>query len=302
MLKKFILIFLLLVASPQSFASATEWIDFTIDNGLIKIPVEVGGKPAYAILDTGANINSINQNFIEENEFEFDKGRTIEIEGAFETDKRRRTYNNVPTKLFGIDLELDKLVSLELGSPSNALLIGAGFFDDFIVQLDYPNSKMRLIQRGAIDLAKLKNINMRVDENSRRPIVKVNFKDDKSDWVLLDTGSNGGLTVDRNVAKKRGWLEKYQSDATYAAGVNSVRTMDSFRIDLVKFGPFELENILVNVPAEGETSKLVSQYKGTTGSRIRGPKVNGILGYDILQHFLITIDYKKGHAHIGLPE
>jgi predicted aspartyl protease len=211
-------------------------------------------------------------------------------------------YNNVPTKLFGIDLELDKLVSLELGSPSNALLIGAGFFDDFIVQLDYPNSKMRLIQRGAIDLAKLKNINMRVDENSRRPIVKVNFKDDKSDWVLLDTGSNGGLTVDRNVAKKRGWLEKYQSDATYAAGVNSVRTMDSFRIDLVKFGPFELENILVNVPAEGETSKLVSQYKGTTGSRIRGPKVNGILGYDILQHFLITIDYKKGHAHIGLPE
>jgi hypothetical protein len=301
MLRKLFFVLVLLIASPLTYAGATPWIDFTIENGHIKIPVEVGGKSAYAILDTGANINGINSNFIEAHKFDFDLGQSINIEGAYETEKRR-TFNNIPTKLFGIDIQMDDMVEVGLGSTSNAMIIGAGFFQKFIVQLDYPNSKMRLIERGALDMAKLKNIDMEVQKGSGMPIVRVYLNGEKSTWVLFDTGSNGGLTVERRFARKQGWLEQYQADAGYSAGVNSVKETESFRIDSLKFGPFELENILVNVPAEGESSNLASQYEGTTGSRIRGRRVSGLLGHDILQHFLITIDYKRGLAHIGLPE
>ena len=69
----------------------------------------------------------------------------------------------------------------------------------------------------------------------------------------------------------------------------------------MQFGPFELENVLVTIPAEGKNSYLDSQYE-KTGSRLKGKKVQGIIGYDVLKHFLITVDYKGGHAHIGLPE
>jgi len=59
--------------------------------------------------------------------------------------------------------------------------------------------------------------------------------------------------------------------------------------------------VLVTIPAEGESSNLESQYQ-KTGSRIKGQKIQGLIGYDVLKHFLITIDHRSGHAHIGLPD
>ena len=67
------------------------------------------------------------------------------------------------------------------------------------------------------------------------------------------------------------------------------------------FGPYVLENVLVNIPAEGQTSNIEDQ-NSFTGTRIKSAKQKGVIGYDILKHFVLTLDYRAGNAHISVPE
>jgi predicted aspartyl protease len=296
---KHALLLILLVMSLPSFAAVTPWVEFTQSNGHIKIPVEIEGVKTYALLDTGANINAINYRFVDFNKLDLDNGKKFKIAGLYGTELKS-SFKNVEVNLFGSDMELDDLVSMNLGSPSTGLLLGAGFFSQFIVQLDYPNSLMRLVTRDSLDMPKLANIKMQSQKGTGLPIVQVVLDGDKTVWLTLDTGNSAGLVMKRNVAESMGWLEKHHSEQGILAGVNKAAITDSFRISSVQFGPFELENVLVTVPSEGESSNLSSR-SSVAGSRIKGKRVQGLLGFDVLKHFVITIDYKTGRAHVGLP-
>ncbi|WP_242441755.1 retropepsin-like aspartic protease [Pseudoalteromonas piscicida] len=198
-------------------------------------------------------------------------------------------------------MKLDKVAELNLGEHTNAALFGRPFFEHFVIQLDYPNSKMRIIDHESINLNKLKNIKLIKQRGSGMPIVEISLKEDKSIWLLLDTGNNGGIVIERNVAKSMGWLDTLERNSVISTGANSSAVSEDFRVPWIKFGPFELENVLISIPEEGQRTHLVSQHK-TTGSRIKGKRVQGAIGYDVLKHFLITLDYRGGYAHIGLPE
>ena len=191
------LMFLLMAA--DSFANATPWMEFSQQNGHVKVPVSVANVPGYAILDTGAQVNAINTSFIGKNELKLDAVGTMKIEGVFGTEQRT-TYNNVPISLLGIDTKLDSLVEVNLGFHENALLLGAGFFNKFILQLDYPNQKMRFVSHEAVNMRKLRNVRAEQDKGSGMPIVEVEIADGKKIWLLLDTGNNGGMMIDRLVA------------------------------------------------------------------------------------------------------
>lgn len=297
---KILLPLTLVLLTLKCVAGVTDWIDFTLDGGHVKIPATIAGIDTYAILDTGSQINAINKAFTSKNDFTLDKGRKIKVKGAFGIDKKT-TYNNVPVTFFGTETEIDNMAEINLGDSTNGILFGAPFFNMFVIQLDYPNKKMRLISRDSIDLAKFKNIKIQSQKQTGMPIVRVSFPNDEHLWLVFDTGNAGGMMVGRNVAEKMGWLEYIESQSNLIMGANSIAKMDSFRIPSLKFGPFELESVLVNIPAEGEKFNLKSQYQ-KAGSMFKGRKVQGLIGYDILKHFLITIDYKSGYAHIGLPE
>jgi len=281
-------------------AGVTNWIDFNLESGHIKIPATIAGIDTYAILDTGAQLNGINKSFIMKHDLSFDEGSKIRVKGVFGIENKA-TYNNVPIGFFGIKTELDKIVEISLGYSKNGLLLGGGFFNKFVTQLDYPNKKMRLISQNSIDISKLKNIEIQRQKGTGMPIVKIGLPNNKHLWLLFDTGNSGGMVVERTVAKRMGWLENIDRNSSLSMGVNTVVSTESFKIPELTFGPFELEDVQVTIPAEGINSYLESQYK-SFGSRIRGRKVQGIIGYDVLKHFLITIDYKRGYAHIGLPE
>lgn len=289
-----------LLFTLECAAGVTEWIDFNLDGGHVKIPATIAGIDTYAILDTGAQINAINEAFMAKHDLTFDQGGKIRIKGVFGVDNKA-TFNNVPISFFGIETELDKLVEISFGHHTTGLLFGSGFFNKFVTQLDYPNKKMRLISQDSVDVAKLENIEVQSQKGTGMPIVKIGLPNDKHLWLLFDTGNAGGMVVGRKVARKMGWLDELDSQATLSMGVNTIVETESFSIPSLKFGPFELENVLVTIPAEGKSSYLESQYQ-KRGSRIKGKKVQGIIGYDVLKHFLITIDYKGGYAHIGLPE
>jgi hypothetical protein len=70
-------------------------------------------------------------------------------------------------------------------------------------------------------------------------------------------------------------------------------------------GPFELGSVPVAVPAEGERLLSGSESWGRvqTGTHVtHGARANGRLGYDVLRHFVVTIDLKRELMQIAAPE
>ena len=276
-----------------------EWIPFKLDGGHVKIPVKVADIETYAMLDSGSQINAINKAFVNKHKLTFDKGPSIKIAGVFGTETLPR-LNNIPLEILGASLNLDGLPPLSLGHHSTGLLLGAGFFSSFVVQIDYPNSKMRILPRGSINLKEFQNIKMRSQRGSGAPIVNISINKSKPFWITLDTGNSGGLLIERSFATSLELTEKV-THSEISSGANNIGVTEHLRVNELKFGPYTLENVLVSMPAEGQSIQVESNT-ALTGTRIRSKKSRGIIGYDVLKHFVITIDYKGGHAHIGVPD
>lgn len=288
-----------LIFSSLAHAGVSQWADFKLDNGHIKVPVVISGINTFAVLDTGAQLHAINSAFLTKNKLKYKKGTKVNLRGVFGTEKKSM-LNNIPIALFGFETELDKVVPARLGHHTTGMLLGAGFFGQFIVQLDYPKSRMRLITRDSLDLKSIENIPLVSQRGSGEPIVKVRIGDSNDFWVLLDTGNNGGLMIERDFAEKLNLLDKSYSSGI-AMGANSIAFTESVQVDEFIFGPYTLENVRVTIPAAGQKASLEDQ-NSIAGSRIKSKRQRGVLGYDVLKHFVLTLDYRKGHAHIALPE
>ncbi|MDY6976358.1 MAG: aspartyl protease family protein [Pseudomonadota bacterium] len=279
-------------------AAATHWTDFTLDRGHVFLPVTIEGIESRVMLDSGAQINSINKAFIGKHDLELDGGRAVKIQGVYKIEKRS-TFNNVKVNIFGSDFELDSLVEGNLGHHSNGLLLGASFFQNFIVQLDYPNKKMRLITRDSVNMYDVANVRTVVQQGSGMPIAQIEING-KAHWLLIDTGNSGSLFVDRKVASRVGLLDKVEATSE-SYGVNGSGVNEFATADTVKFGPYEISDVKVSFPTEGQKTHIESQYK-ELGSRLGGKKVVGLIGYDLLKDFIVTLEYSTAKMHIGLPE
>jgi hypothetical protein len=157
-------------------------------------------------------------------------------------------------------------------------------------------------------------VNFQID---RRHIYITVTIDGIKSHALLDTGAQGNAINARFIGKnelkfKRGSvmidrqlalalnLEEAVYDRGISSGVNTAAENLVAKAHSFKFGPFELENIDIRFVAEGEQANLDNQY-GQSGSRIKSKRIQGILGFDILKHFVVTLDYRTGKAHIALP-
>lgn len=285
-----------------ALAGVSPWVKLDLSSGQLRLATEISGIPGESIIDTGATINGINGRFLNKHSLKFKKTGKMRISGVYETSDRT-LYSNVPGKIFGSELVFRDLVETDFGPPDTQLLLGAGFLGLFVFQFDYPNSRMRVLTRDSLDLKKVANLQTKRDLGSGLPIVKVGLNGEKNVWLALDTGNSGGLLLERNLAKKYKWLERYPVEKSYGRGVNASGQMERFSLPKITFGPFELENSLVSVPASNERLQIFKKTT-STGSHVkrRRGKAQGLLGYDVLKHFVLTIDYKTGRAHVAEPE
>ncbi|KFZ28785.1 hypothetical protein IDAT_06160 [Pseudidiomarina atlantica] len=295
---RYIFSLIFLVFSQVSFAQATDWIDFEQSNGHIRIPVTVAGIDTYAIFDSGSQVNAINLAFMEAHDLEFKANRKLDIQGVNGI-KERKVYREIPTNLIGMDLSME-MVGIDLGSPESGILLGAPVLNQFVLQFDYPNSRMRFAAHGTFSLRDVQNLEMRSQRGSGVPVVRVNLNDEMERWMLLDTGSTTGLFIDRIIATSNGWLDKYQVVEGTITGVNEIATVDYFRLPNLGIGPYGLADVLVTVPSEDGGVDFGNRYS-EIGSLNKGIRISGILGYDVLKHFILTLDYKNGRGHIWAP-
>lgn len=283
--------------TPSAYGGATEWVQIKIVNGQLFVDTEIAGISGYSLIDTGAEVNAINGKFLESANLDYDKGRFIEIAGVFGTE-RRDTYKEIPVKVFGSTVNFHDLIDLDLGVSNIQLILGASFLERYIFQFDYPNQRLRLITRDSINLKKLKNVDSKKDKNGGSPLVKVGLSKKIDAWLVMDTGANGGILIDRDLAKRLDWLDGSARIQDKVHGVNSSGDMEHFTVPSIVLGPVELADVMVTIPASGQSVTLFEKY-APLGTRIaRGGKAKGLLGYDVLRHFVVTIDYKTGYVHI----
>lgn len=74
------------------------------------------------------------------------------------------------------------------------LLSGASFFYSAIIQIDYPNSRLRRLSKKSVDLRKQTNVPMKRARGSVFPATEVESEGENV-WLIFDTGNAGGVKV-----------------------------------------------------------------------------------------------------------
>jgi len=275
-------------------AGVSPWIPFESDRGHITIPVTLNGEETRAILDSGANGNAISERFLAAHKGEYKVGKKIRVTGVMGT-REVRLAEGIDVGMFGANFTIGELM------PANIygfdLIVGLPFFENYILQIDYPNSRLRIIDHKSFDLKPHANVKMKRLGGRGAPVVRVRLNDQWSPWLLLDTGSNGGVFVKRGDAERFDWLETFATVEGQVRGVNTVGVIERLNLPMMTIGPFTLENIVVTVQADGETTNIGREQRTRTGTRLRKVDSDGILGYDILKHFVVTIDFKRSLLH-----
>jgi hypothetical protein len=282
-----------LLCATAAHAAITAWIPIEIREGAIYFDAAASGKPVKALFATGANQHQTSKAFAELLGLDLN-GKRYESRsiGGFEYDVR--SVARLPVKLFGVDFELHDVPAYEGGGD---LVIGAGFLRSFIVQIDYPNNRMRLLTHDAVDMKKLGNVRLRYDAEFALPVVEVEFPGGEKRWMQLDTAHTTPTLVRRIIAEDSGWLEKY----TKRTGGE----MELLVLPSLKIGPFELEDVPIEVPAPGVAANVGGfDRRGNAAQDSRqkkGEQASGILGYELLRHFVLTLDYDRQALHIAAP-
>jgi hypothetical protein len=318
-------------------AVAQEWISVELQGGLVTFPVKIEDAEARAVLNTSAPHSSVDAAFARRLGLELG-GKRQRIRSAFGGNALVPSEAELDIELFGAKVALRDTPALD--HPEAALQLGAQFLEPFVVQLDYPRSRMRLLPRAALDLRKHANVKMRAAEGSCRrgprqdlgrdmagnmgdfthesfasssptsdtpclPTVQVVFPGNEKVWLLLDTGAAGPIVVSRPLAQRKGWLEGFRKGSVESHDVFGKRAqLELLVLPSLKLGPFELGDVPVAVPAEGE--RLLSGQENwgrvTTGTHVtRGARANGRLGYDALRHFVVTIDFDRELMQLARP-
>lgn len=283
-------------AAPQ--LDKDGWLPFVLTNGAVFIDIEIAGETVKAVIDSGAEFNGINKSYVEGRKDKLNYGGRIIVQGVF-GEEEVAMVTGFATKLFGYDFKLVDLVPVQLSEP--VLLLGQPFLSNFIVQFDYPNQKIRLLPHSAVDMKKVANVELKKSRGRNLPVIKVDIAKDESVWLTLDTGNTGGLVVSRQLAEEHQWLNQLPAIKHGASGVTGSGEVESFQIPYLKVGPYELEDVFVTVPAQGQKMNISDKTSRTTAGVQKGIHAKGLLGYDVLKHFVLTLDTKNWRAHIAAP-
>ncbi len=297
-MKALVVLGLVLIWSVPAGAAVSDWIPFENRYGHITIPITINGVDTRAMLDSGANGSGISRSFMSRHEGEYKPGRKIRVRGVngvYEI----RLVDGVRIDMFGSRFTLNELMPSNLYTAD--LLIGLPFFNNFVLQIDYPNSRLRIFTHDALDLKPHANVKMKRARGSALPLVKARLNDEYSPWLIFDTGSTGGLFLKRGDADRFGWLEEFETHEARSSGIGRTAETERFYMPTVTIGPFTLENVISTVPAAGEKTTVGQATSADLRTRMQNASADGLLGYEVLKHFVVTIDFKRSLLHLEPP-
>ena len=266
---------------------------FTTAFGNIQIAVQVKDTEVPAVLTTsniGSTIsNSLARDLRLTQREDFDR-RVISDTG------RAQDYlysPNVPITLFGFETTAERMTIMN--SDDRFITLSLRMFDNLIIQLDFPNSRMCFISREALDLSQDQNIELDSAARFGTPAIRATLNNEFDTWLEFSPSFGGGLRVDEFTARSLD-LEPTAGNQNPASPF-----LNSF-INALKFGPYELGGIPVQYPRDDVRSNLTRRQETLTNTNIQDDRqTRGRIGMEVLKHFIVTMDLEAERMHIFAP-
>lgn len=268
-------------------------IDFESASNLIIIPVIINDSDTLNfILDTGVRVPIITElPFVNKLSLNYMQPVPIAGLGEGESLTAYRSGNNtmkIGSGLISYNQEVHMVIdenfqiSQILGIPVHGL-IGFDLFKDFVVEIDYDNSKLTLTKPEYYrDRVHNRDIVMPIHFEHNKPYVRTTIVTDKNEYVpvklLVDTGASDAIWLSTKSDQRINLPEKH-IEAFIGRGLNGDLFGTKGRIGGIWVGPLILYEPIVSFPEPELVDQIITDDR------------NGTLGAEILRRFYVTIDY-----------
>jgi predicted aspartyl protease len=262
------------VASPEPAAEAVladlPFEPYHEANRVVLNLAPEGHKPFRLMLDTGAQTSVITPRMA--------RSLGVSVRRLKQSPYRRAT-------ILGRDLQFR--VNTRRGDTGSNVafeygLLGCDFLDDYVVEIDFPQRRVRFLDRKRYALPErvaaaderilpLRRIDTRIgaeiEMNERRGL------------VLLDTGAPGTLMLSGALARNLAVDVDSLEDGGRAQGTLGPVSVRRYETDSFRFAGFAFDAMPILVAPRGWYN-------------IAGP-TDSLLGYDVLSQFVIRIDFEN---------
>lgn len=153
MMRLLLSLILFLTALP-TWAEDTDWVPIDTSGGLVKFPSSLKGVKGHSFFDSGTYMNGINEIFLAHNNLKLPRTGAKRRVSGLVNQETVPVYKPTKLNVFGSERTLRALRGLKFKDPDQQVMLGGAFLSHFILQIDYPNQRMRFLNRETSDLKK----------------------------------------------------------------------------------------------------------------------------------------------------
>jgi len=256
-------------------------LDFELVGGRIYVPITINGNRGTAVLDTGAGASVMDIGLA--NKWDLKSSGGLTVGGAGDKMVSGKVLSSVSAKLGAISVPIQFAIPIAglskmEGRPLETI-IGYGFFNSHIVQVDYENKHIKIFGKDLEAPALGTEVPIRIEGGLIRIKSKMHFSDrDIELETMIDTGaSEAALTT--HFLKGHPVKEKATQEAIVGGGVGGTTKGRLFRPESVSVGGTTFSNPLVS---------MVTANGGIIGDN---SDFDFLLGAVFLKRFVVTFDY-----------
>ena len=283
----------LLLLSGITEAASNNCQRFTTAFGNLQISVEVNGTEVPAVLTTSNIGASISNSLARDMRLTQRVDPDLRVVTDTGRDQEYLYSPNVPITLFGFETTAERVAITN--SDDRYITLSLRLFDNLIIQIDFPNSRMCFISREALDLRQEQNIELDSGARFGTPTIRVTLNNDFETWLDFSPSFGGGLRVDEFTARS---LELEPTESNQ----NPASPFLSSTLNTLTFGPYELGGIPVQYPKDGVRSNLTRRQETLTNTNIQADRqTRGRIGMEVLKHFIVTMDFEAERMHVFAP-
>ncbi|HST51351.1 MAG TPA: aspartyl protease family protein [Pyrinomonadaceae bacterium] len=267
------------------------------DKSYVKVPFDLywdgillqarinNSQPVWLALDTGANINIINQSVFDRLALSPKGDANLTGGGGI---AKGQFADNVTISLPGVEAYKQPIASAPLDAMSLEGrdvegLIGTPFLMNFVVEIDYEHKVLTFHDPKVFNLAKEPDA-IPMEGRNGWPYVEaelsINGQDKITDKFMLDTGSNRIFHVNRPFAEAHKILEMLPGGSTaegVGEGIGGRVKFTEARIHSIRIGKYTMSRPVVSISQDTEGFGA-------------GPAA-GVVGGEMLRRFTLVLDY-----------
>ncbi len=272
-------------------------IPFELHSNLILLYLKINGTDSLRfILDTGvSSIIVTDPNILKPDRLQLTRkvqlagageGKSVSahvaIDNSLSMGRLKANHQNI------VVLEEDFLhLSEYVGVPIHGIF-GYEIFNNFVVTIDFSKKELILMNHDRYKYKPSKGEKYEVTIENTKPFTDIVtlFADghERPIRVLIDTGAGHALLVN-NTPKETLRLPEKVIRAQLGRGLNGIINGSLGRVERIKLGKYELDNIVASFPdSTGFSAKLPNSAER-----------QGNIGLELLRRFKVTMNYKGGY-------